>query len=83
MRPDQLIIPPEEFPILGLKVSQDRANGPYGWRRVFDPVTATGADFWWAVSGARGRPRERGYAGLDVCSPRTRQVAVLVLIFAQ
>src|SRR5687767_11279783 len=42
LRPDQFILPPEEFPYEGWAVSLDRAEGPKTWRRNFTSTAMTG-----------------------------------------
>ncbi len=43
LRPDQMILPPEEFPLAGYNVDQDERFGTGGWTREW---RGTGAFFW-------------------------------------
>lgn len=44
LRPEQVIMPPTEFPLAGYSVTRDQADPPYGWQRLFG---STGSDYWW------------------------------------
>lgn len=43
LRPDQVILPPHEFPYEGYTVSRDQAFGSTAWRRTFESAQG---DFW-------------------------------------
>lgn len=44
LQPQQVIMPPSEFPMTGYTVSLDQAHAPYGWDREF---TSTTMEYYW------------------------------------
>ena len=44
-QPSELVLPLQQFPLSGYKITDDRANGGATWRRTFEPSGAGLSDF--------------------------------------